>query len=85
MKDRESKFKLCIFDDPPASWRQSRNYDLYDKDMSKYELFDCANTDNYKYIWDYNLKLAIEYIPEEMRYTIDNRLVIFFGRLVHHG
>lgn len=81
MQERESKFKLCIFDDPPASWRQSRNYDLYDKDLSKYELFDCANPDNYKYIWDYNLKLAIEYIPEEMRYKIDNRLVIFFWQV----
>lgn len=81
MQERESKFKLCIFDDPPASWRQSRNYDLYDKDLSKYELFDCANPDNYKYIWDYNLKLAIEYIPEEMRYKIDNRMVIFFWQV----
>lgn len=81
MQDREAKFKLCIFDDPPASWRQSRNYDLYDKDDSKYELFDCANPDNYKYIWDYNLKLAIEYIPEEMRYKIDNRMVIFFWQV----
>lgn len=81
MRDRESKFKLCIFDDPPASWRQSRNYDLYDKNTSLYELFDCANPDNYKYIWDYNLKLAIEYIPEEMRYKIDNRMVIFFWQV----
>jgi len=81
IKDREAKFKLCIFDDPPASWRQSRNYDLYDKNTAQYELFDCANTDNYKYIWDYNLKLAIEYIPEEMRYKIDNRLVIFFWQV----
>ena len=81
MQDREAKFKLCIFDDPPASWRQSRNYDLYDKDDSRYELFDCANTDNYKYIWDYNLKLAIEYIPDEMRYKIDNRMVIFFWQV----
>lgn len=81
MKEREAKFKLCIFDDPPASWRQSRNYNLYDKDESKYELFDCANTDNYKYIWDYNLKLAIEYIPDEMRYKIDNRMVIFFWQV----
>ncbi len=81
MQERESKFKLCIFDDPPASWRQSRNYDLYDKDESKYELFDCANPDNYKYIWDYNLKLAIESIPVNMRYTIDNRMVIFFWQV----
>ena len=81
MKEREAKFKLCIFDDPPASWRQSRNYDLYDKNTSQYELFDCANPDNYKYIWDYNLKLAIEYIPDEMRYKIDNRMVIFFWQV----
>lgn len=81
MRDREAKFKLCIFDDPPASWRQSRNYDLYDKNTSQYELFDCANPDNYKYIWDYNLKLAIEYIPDEMRYKIDNRMVIFFWQV----
>lgn len=81
MKIRNAKFKLCIFDDPPASWRASRNYDLYDKDESKYELFDCANPDNYKYIWDYNLKVAIENIPEEMRYKIDNRLVIFFWQI----
>jgi len=81
MRDRNAKFKLCIFDDPPASWRASRNYDLYDKNTSLYQLFDCANTDNYKYIWDYNLKLAIEYIPEEMRYKIDNRLVIYFWQV----
>lgn len=78
MKERNASFKLCIFDDCPNSWRSSRNYDLYGKDQSKYELFDCANTDNYKYIWDYNLKLAIENIPDNMRYKIDNRMVIYF-------
>lgn len=80
MKERNAKFKLCIFDDCPNSWRSSRNYDLYGKDQTKYELFDCSNTDNYKYIWDNNLKLAIESIPENMRYKIDNRMVIYFGR-----
>ena len=78
MKERNAKFKLCIFDDCPNSWQNSRNYDLYGKDQTKYELFDCGNPDNYKYIWDYNLKLAIERIPDEMRYKIDNRMVIFF-------
>lgn len=81
MKDRNAKFKLAIFDDPPSSWRASRNYNLYAKDNSKYELFDCANPDNFKYIWDYNLKLAIENIPDEMRYKIDNRIVIFFWQV----
>lgn len=78
MKERNAKFKLCIFDDCPNSWRSSRNYDLYGKDQTKYELFDCGNTDNYKYIWDYNLKLAIESIPENLMYKIDNRMVIYF-------
>ncbi len=78
MKERNAKFKLAIFDDCPSSWRSSRNYNLYGKDESKYELFDCGNVDNYKYIWDYNLKIAIENIPDNMRYKIDNRPVIFF-------
>lgn len=78
MKDRNAKFKLAIFDDCPSSWESSRNYNLYAKDDTKYELFDCGNPDNYKYIWDYNLKIAIENIPDEMRYKINNRPVIFF-------
>jgi len=78
MTERNAKFKLAIFDDCPNSWQSSRNYNLYNKDFTKYELFDCGNPDNYKYIWDYNLKLAIENIPDAMRYKIDNRPVIFF-------
>lgn len=78
MKERNAKFKLAIFDDCPNSWESSRNYNLYGKDASKYELFDCGNPDNYKYIWDYNLKVAFENIPDEMRYKIDNRPVIIF-------
>jgi hypothetical protein len=78
MKERNAKFKLAIFDDCPNSWTTSRNYNLYGKDDTKYELFDCGNPDNYKYIWDYNLKIALENIPDEMRYKIDNRPVIIF-------
>lgn len=78
MKDRDAKFKLALFDDCPNSWTSSRNYNLYGKDQTKYELFDCSNPDNYKYIWDYNLKIALENIPDEMRYKIDNRPVIIF-------
>jgi hypothetical protein len=78
MKDREAKFKLAIFDDCPNSWESSRNYNLYGKDFNKYELFDCGNPDNYKYIWDYNLKIGLQNIPDNMRYKIDNRPVIIF-------
>lgn len=81
MNQRNAKFKLAIFDDCPSSWTASRNYDLYGKDDTKYELFDCGNPDNYKYIWDYNLKIAIANIPDNMRYKIDNRIVIFFWQV----
>ncbi len=78
MQQRNAKFKLAIFDDCPNSWTSSRNYNLYGKDDTKYELFDCGNPENYKYIWDYNLKIALENIPDAMRYKIDNRPVIIF-------
>ena len=74
-----NSFKLALFDDPPNSWTGSKNWD--ESGGAHYGTsppFDLANTDNWKYIWDYNLKQAIEHIPEEMRYEIDGRLVIFF-------
>ncbi len=75
-----NSFKLAIFDDCPNSWTGSMNWDIsggtsYTTDYPK---FDCANTGLYKYIWDYNLKQAIGNIPDEKRYKIDGRMVIFF-------
>jgi hypothetical protein len=75
-----NSFKLAIFDDCPNSWTGSMNWDIslgtsYTTDNPK---FDCGNTANYKYIWDYNLKQAIANIPEERRYKIDGRMVIIF-------
>ncbi|MCX6335564.1 MAG: DUF5010 domain-containing protein [Bacteroidia bacterium] len=75
-----NSFKLAIFDDCPNSWTGSMNWDIsrgtsYSTDNPK---FDCGNADNYKYIWDYNLKQAIANIPEERRYKIDGRMVIIF-------
>lgn len=70
-------FKLSIFDDCPNSWTGSKNYNetgVYQTDTK----FDCSNTNNYKYIWDYNLRQAIAAIPDAKRYKIDGRMVIFF-------
>lgn len=70
-------FKLAIFDDCPASWTANHNYDQgngHNTDI----LFDCRDTNNYKYIWDYNLKISIENIPDERRFKIDGRMVISF-------
>lgn len=75
-----NSFKLAIFDDCPNSWTGSMNWDnsngtSYSTENPK---FDCGNTANYKYIWDYNLKQAIANIPDERRYKINGRMVIIF-------
>lgn len=72
-----NSFKLAIFDDCPNSWTSGLNYDLTGSIAQTYK-FDCGNPDYYKYIWDYNLKIAIEKIPDERRYKIDGRMVIIF-------
>jgi len=75
-----TNFKLAIFDDCPNSWTGSKNWNEsggtdYNTTTNK---FDCSNTANYKYIWDYNLRPAIAAIPDAKRYKIDGRMVIFF-------
>ena len=75
-------FKIAIFDDCPASWTANRNLDNGDG-YDYTPKFDCANTANYKYIWDLNLKLCIQNIPDEKRYKIDNRMVIMFWTITN--
>jgi len=72
-----NSFKLAIFDDCPNSWTSGMNYDKTGS-IAHVELFDVGDPNNYKYIWDYNLKIAIEKIPDERRYKIDGRMVIIF-------
>jgi hypothetical protein len=72
-----NSFKLAIFDDCPNSWTSGMNYDKTGS-IAHVEKFDVGDPANYKYIWDYNLKIAIEKIPEERRYKIDGRFVIIF-------
>ncbi|HTH83562.1 MAG TPA: DUF5010 domain-containing protein [Mucilaginibacter sp.] len=70
-------FKVAIFDDIPASWTANRNKD----NGSGYGYnppFDCGNTANYKYIWDDNIKLCFQNVPDAKRFKLSNRPVIFF-------
>ncbi len=70
-------FKIAIFDDIPASWTANRNKD----NGSGYGYnppFDCGDTTNYKYIWDYNIKLCFNKVPDSKRFKIDGKPVIFF-------
>src|SRR6056297_589441 len=75
--------KLAIFDDVPNSWSGSKNWN--ESGGANYTTrdprFDCSDTENYKYIWDYNLKQAFGHMPEERIYKIDGRPVIFFWNL----
>lgn len=77
------KFKIAVFDDCPASWDAARNYDLGNEyansGMNAFPLSDLE--DIYKYIWDYNLKLAFETIPEKYWFKFMNRPVIYFWSL----
>lgn len=60
------ELKIAIFDDAPASWAAARNLDLYGSYVApmgnaasdRYPIEDLDEI--YKYIWDYNIKLAFE-------------------------
>ncbi len=75
-----NSFKLAIFDDCPNSWTANKNWDdsKGTVNSSTDPKFDCGAINNYKYIWDYNLKLAIQNIPDERRYKINGRMVLIF-------
>lgn len=88
------KFKVAIFDDCPASWEAARNEDLgrgyagYTIDnpgqRKPYPLKD-INIDSkefqdsiYQYIWDYNIRLAFQNIPEKYIFKYNGRPVVYF-------
>lgn len=65
MKRRGTEhLKIAVFDDAPASWAAARNKDLYDsyvtvRGSAAEDAFPIADLDAfYKYVWDYNIKLA---------------------------
>ena len=72
-----NKYKIAVFDDCPTSWCASSNLDkgIGYTTSSK---FDAGDPANYKYIWDYNIKVAFQNIPDEKRFKYDNRPVIIF-------
>ena len=88
------KFKVAIFDDCPASWEAARNEDLgrgyagYSADnpgqRKPYLLKDIAvdtkefQDSIYQYIWDYNIRLAFQNIPEKYIFKYNGRPVVYF-------
>lgn len=88
------KFKVAIFDDCPASWEAARNEDLgrgyagYSADnpgqRKPYPLKDIVvdtkefQDSIYQYIWDYNIRLAFQNIPEKYIFKYNGRPVVYF-------
>ena len=94
----EESLKIAIFDDCPASWAAARNFDLYqtyatvisaetqqNKGLTDEEvMYPLDNLDDiYKYIWDYNIKLAFDHFYGENKANnkyllrIDGKPVLF--------
>lgn len=78
------KLKIAIFDDCPASWAAARNLDLHGSYVSNHPEhpypIDQLDGDEgvYKYIWDYNLKIAFQKVPDKYLFKFQDRPVIFF-------
>ncbi len=73
----DNTFKVAIFDDNAASWTANRNLDK-GLGYGYNPPFDCADTSNYRYIWDLDLKICIQNTPDAKRYKIKNRMVMIF-------
>ena len=94
----EESLNIAIFDDCPASWAAARNFDLYqtyatvisaetqqNKGLTDEEvMYPLDNLDDiYKYIWDYNIKLAFDHFYGENKANnkyllrIDGKPVLF--------
>ena len=73
----DNTFKVAIFDDNAASWTANRNLDK-GLGYGYNPPFDCADTSNYRYIWDLDLKICIQNTPDDKRYKIKNRMVMIF-------
>lgn len=65
------RLKIAIFDDAPASWAAARNKDLYNsyvtvRGSAREDAYPIDDLDAfYKYVWDYNIKLAFSHFYGE--------------------
>lgn len=68
------QIKVMPFDDNPASWTAMWNYD-HGNGYNYKVPFDVSNPANWSYIWDKNLKVFFENVPDADRFKIDGRPV----------
>lgn len=68
------RIKVMPFDDNPASWTAMRNFDRGDGYGYKAP-FDVADPASRAWVWDRNLKVFFQNVPDASRYKIDGRPV----------
>lgn len=78
-----NQIKFAIFDDNASSWVAQWNL-ANGRGYGYAEKFDISNTNNWKYIYDYNYKLFYQTIPDANRFKINGRplIIIWTGNTV---
>lgn len=69
------QLKIAALDDTPASLQQQRN--LVDDGSYGDTPFDVGNPDNYKFLWDYDESAYFAAVPDDLRYKVDGRPLIY--------
>jgi lysophospholipase L1-like esterase len=75
--------KLAIFDDNASSWTAQWNQ-ANGRGFGYAQKFDMSDTNNWKYIYDYNYKLFYQTVPDTNRFKINGRplIIIWTGNTV---
>lgn len=68
------RIKIMPFDDNPASWTAMWNFD-HGNGYNYKEPFDVSDPANWTYVWDTNLKVFFQNVPDANRYKIRGRPV----------
>ena len=78
-----NRIKFAIFDDNAASWVAQWNQ-ANGRGFGYAQKFDMSDTNNWKYIYDYNYKLFYQTIPDQYRFKINGRplIIIWTGNTV---
>jgi len=70
-----SRLKIGLFDDNAASWTAQWNLSQ-GRQWAWAQLFDMGDTNNWKYLYDYNYKLFYDTVPDANRFKIHGRPLI---------
>ncbi len=78
-----NRIKFAAFDDNAASWTAQWNM-ANGRGYGYAQKFDMADTNNWRFIYDYNYKIFFETIPDENRFKINGRplIIIWSGNTV---